>query len=56
MIIHKCDCCGKEMTVWVDITNKIEATDDRINVANLLQYQGHLEVCPECYARKAVHK
>ena len=48
MTIHKCDICGKEMGVWIDVKTSINSTRNETNVANLLPLVVAREYCPDC--------
>ena len=48
MTVHKCDICGKEMGVWLDIKMTIGGSYPETNVADFLNLQGHTELCKEC--------
>ena len=54
MTIHKCDMCGKEMSVWFKVLIRIDANDDLINVGQYLHLCGEKEICTEC-AKKAAN-
>ena len=49
MTIHRCDLCGKEVSVWFSITAKIDSTNQAINVYDLLKYQGSYDICSKCF-------
>ena len=51
MIIHKCDTCQKEMTVWMEMRVVINAADDKVNVAQMIPYTGLYEICESCMRR-----
>ena len=49
MVIHKCDICGKEMSVWFKVVLTVEASRPEINVADIINLQGTTEICKDCY-------
>ena len=56
MIVHKCDICGKEIGVWFSITVNIGASRPETNVADLVGYQGTIELCKDCFPKKWTEK
>ena len=49
MTVHKCDICGEEVGVWIDIATYIGSKYDTTNVANLTDFVGRrFEVCTNC--------
>ena len=51
MTIHKCDNCGKTMSVWLSVTTRVDSVDPMTNVANLVKCIGTREYCPACYIK-----
>ena len=49
MLVHKCDSCGKEIVLWMNIKTVVGSYDKLINIADLLNYQGEVELCKECF-------
>lgn len=49
MTTHKCDMCGKEITVFLRTRTDIQADNPLANVGNLLRYPSCHDFCPECY-------
>lgn len=48
MIIRKCDCCGQEINVFVQVQTTIHATNDYVNVSDMLHLQKKLDLCKSC--------
>ena len=53
MIIRKCDCCGQEITAYVQVQTTICATNDYVNVSDMLHLQKKLDLCKSC-AEKSI--
>ena len=49
MIDIKCDCCGKSMAVWLDVTVKSNATNPLLAVGALQKYAGTRQYCERCF-------
>jgi hypothetical protein len=48
MTIHKCDSCGKEISVWINVKTSIGATRNETNVYPLFPLVIEREYCPDC--------
>lgn len=52
MTIHKCDSCGNEMGVWINVNTTIGATRNETNVSYLTPFITSREYCVECAKEK----
>ena len=48
MLIRKCDCCGQEINVYVQVQTTICVTNDYTNVSDMLHLQKKLDLCKSC--------
>lgn len=49
MVIHKCDICGKELGVWLNVNIEPNAALVFSNVGHLIEYSGEYEICEDCF-------
>lgn len=50
MIIRKCDRCGKEVNVFIEVQTAIGAAEgyEYVNVSNMLHLKRNFELCKDC--------
>ena len=51
MLIRKCDICGKELSIWLDVKVTPGACDPRANVYDLFAFAGDKQICEKCATR-----
>ena len=49
MVIHKCDNCGIELTIWYTVHTGIKAENAFVNVNDMLPFRTDYDLCKTCY-------